>query len=132
MSERNPYIPAYIPEGSIRVSCIQHTNISVSDVQRSQEWYKRVFGAEWTEEQPRYLKLGTSEVHIAVRGEANPHPRNHFFCDFTRERHRYRRIRIRKTPGRAENGRRVLHVSIFFVFFSTCSCFCCNNMPFYR
>lgn len=78
MSERNPYIAAYVPEGSIRVSCIQHTNVSVSDVERSQEWYKKVFGAEWTEEQPRYLKLGTSEVHIAVRGEANPHPRNHF------------------------------------------------------
>ena len=78
MSERNPYIPAYAPEGSIRVSCIQHANISVSDVEQSQEWYKKVFGAEWTEEQPRYLKLGSSEVHIAARGDVNPHPRNHF------------------------------------------------------
>ena len=78
MSERNPYIPSYAPESSIRVSCIQHANISVSDVEKSQAWYKKVFGAEWTEDKPRYLKLGSSEVHIAVRGAPDPHPRNHF------------------------------------------------------
>ena len=78
MSERNPYIPAYAPEGSIRVSCIQHANVSTSDVGRSQQWYKKIFGAEWTEDQPRYLKLGSSEVHIAVRDEVKPHERNHF------------------------------------------------------
>ncbi len=78
MAERNPYIPAYVHEGSIRVSCIQHANVSVSDVKRSQEWYKKVFDAEWTEEKPRYLKLGSSEVHIAERGNVNPHEGNHF------------------------------------------------------
>ncbi|MDA0733795.1 MAG: VOC family protein [Chloroflexi bacterium] len=78
MSERNPYIPANVPEGSIRVSCIQHANVSTSDVKRSQEWYKKVFDAEWTEDQPRYLKLGSSEVHIAEREDVNPHERNHF------------------------------------------------------
>ena len=78
MAERNPYIPSFVTEDSIRVSCIQHTNISVSDIEQSQSWYKKVFAAEWTEDQPRYLKLGTSEVHIAVRGEPYPHPRNHF------------------------------------------------------
>jgi len=77
MAERNPYIPANVPEGSIRVSCIQHANVSTSDVKRSQEWYKKVFDAEWTEEQPRYLKLGSSEVHIAVRDDVKPHERNH-------------------------------------------------------
>lgn len=78
MAERNPYIPAYVPEGSIRVSCIQHANVSVSDIQRSQEWYKKVFDAEWTEQYPRYLKLGNSEVHIQVRENVNPHEANHF------------------------------------------------------
>ena len=77
MAERSPYAPA-VPEGSIKVSCIQHANVSVSNVKQSQEWYKKVFDAEWTEEQPRYLKLGSSEVHIAERGEPNPHQRNHF------------------------------------------------------
>ena len=78
MAERNPYIPSYIPENSIRVSCIQHTNVSTSNVKRTQEWYKKVFGAEWTEDKPRYLKLGSSEVHIAEREEVNAHERNHF------------------------------------------------------
>jgi lactoylglutathione lyase len=78
MAERNPYIPAFVSEGSIRVSCIQHANVSVSDVKQSQEWYKKVFNAEWTEERPRYLKLGSSEVHIAVREHVNPHEGNHF------------------------------------------------------
>ena len=78
MAERNPYVPAYVPDGSIRVSCIQHANVSTSDVQRSQEWYKKVFDAEWTEEHPRYLKLGSSEVHIAVREQVDAHERNHF------------------------------------------------------
>lgn len=78
MAERNPYITAYVPEDSIRVSCIQHANVSTSNVKRSQEWYKMVFGAEWTEEHPRYLKLGSSELHIAVRENVNPHERNHF------------------------------------------------------
>ena len=77
-AERNPYLAAYAPEGSIRVSCIQHTNVSTSDIARSQEWYKKVFDVEWTEENPRYLKLGTSELHIAVRDEVNAHERNHF------------------------------------------------------
>ena len=62
MSERNPYIPAYAPEGSIRVSCIQHANISVSDVEQSQEWYKKVFGAEWTEEPVSYTHLRAHET----------------------------------------------------------------------
>ena len=78
MAERNPNITAYVPEGSIRVSCFQHANVSTSDVKRSQEWYKKVFDAEWTEEPPRYLKLGSSELHIAVRENVNPHERNHF------------------------------------------------------
>ena len=78
MSERNPYIPPYIPENSIRVSCIQHVNLSVSDINRSQQWYKKVFGAQWTEADPRKLKLGTCEVHIAVRVDNHPNPRNHF------------------------------------------------------
>ena len=78
MAERNPYNTAYVSEGSIRVSCIQHTNVSTSDVKRSQEWYKKVFDAQWTEDKPRYLKLGSSEVHIAVREKVDPHERNHF------------------------------------------------------
>ncbi len=78
MAERNPYITAYVPADSIRVSCIQHANVSTSDVKRSQEWYQKVFGAEWTEDKPRYLKLGRSEVHIAVRDKVDAHERNHF------------------------------------------------------
>jgi catechol 2,3-dioxygenase-like lactoylglutathione lyase family enzyme len=78
MAERNPYIPAHVPDSSIRVSCIQHANVSTSNVKRSQEWYKKVFDAEWTEEHPRYLKLGSSELHIAEREEVNAHERNHF------------------------------------------------------
>jgi catechol 2,3-dioxygenase-like lactoylglutathione lyase family enzyme len=78
MAERNPYIPAYVPKDSIRVSCIQHANVATSDVKRSQEWYKKVFNAEWTEEHPRYLKLGNSELHIVERTDPRPHESNHF------------------------------------------------------
>ncbi len=77
MAERNPFIPAFVSAGSIRVSGIQHANVGTSDVARSQEWYKKVFDAEWTEEHPRYLKLGNSELHIAER-EVNAHQSNHF------------------------------------------------------
>ena len=55
--ERNPFTT---PRAE-RVSCIQHTNVETADVARSQEWYKNVFGAEWTEENPRFLRLGTIE-----------------------------------------------------------------------
>src|SRR5918996_62822 len=55
MAERNPYIPANVVAGSIKVSCIQHANVETTDVARSQEWYKKVFDVEWTEEHPRYL-----------------------------------------------------------------------------
>lgn len=78
MAERNPYVPAHATTGSIRVSCIQHANVATTDVKRSQEWYKKVFDAEWTEEHPRYLKLGNSELHIAERTDAKPHESNHF------------------------------------------------------
>ncbi len=78
MAERNPYIQAYVPAGSIRVSCIQHANVGTSDVKRSQEWYKKVFNAEWTEEHPRYLKLGNSELHIGERTDPKAHESNHF------------------------------------------------------
>ena len=66
MAERNPYTPAYMNSGSKRVSVIQHSNVETSDVARSQQWYKKVFDAEWTEEGPRFLKLGNSELHLHV------------------------------------------------------------------
>lgn len=78
MSERNSYIPPYTPENSIRVSCIQYVNLFVANIERSQQWYKKVFGAQWTEADPRQLKLGTCEVHIAVRSDSHPNPLNHF------------------------------------------------------
>ena len=78
MSERNPYIPAFVAESSNRVSCIQHANVETSDVVRSQEWYKKVFNAEWTEEGPRFLKLGTSELHLHVEPNPQAHQTNHF------------------------------------------------------
>ncbi len=77
MPERNPYAPTFT-RGSIQVSMIQHTNVETSDVPRSQEWYGKVFGAEWTEEGPRYLKLGNTELHLHVEVNPQPHPTNHF------------------------------------------------------
>ena len=77
MPERNPYAPAFT-KGSIQVAMIQHTNVETSDVPRSQEWYGKVFGAEWTEEGPRFLKLGNTEVHLHVEANPQPHPTNHF------------------------------------------------------
>jgi hypothetical protein len=47
-------------------------------VARSQEWYKKVFNAEWTEEGPRFLKLGSSELHLHEEPNPQPHPTNHF------------------------------------------------------
>ena len=78
MPERNPYIPAYEAAGSVRVSCIQHANVETSDVARSQDWYKKVFNAEWTEEGPRFLKLGNSELHLHEETNPQPHRTNHF------------------------------------------------------
>jgi lactoylglutathione lyase len=78
MSERNPYTPPFEAKGSYRVSCIQHANVETSDVARSQEWYKKVFNAEWTEEGPRFLKLGSSELHLHEETSPNPHRTNHF------------------------------------------------------
>jgi catechol 2,3-dioxygenase-like lactoylglutathione lyase family enzyme len=78
MAERNPYIPSYVPKGSKRVSCIQHANVETSDVARSQEWYAKVFDAEWTEEGPRFLKLGNSELHLHEEPNPQPHKTNHF------------------------------------------------------
>lgn len=72
--ERNPFTT---PTAS-RVSCIQHTNVETSDVARTQEWYKKVFDAEWTEENPRYLRLGSTELHIHVEANPQPHSSNHF------------------------------------------------------
>ncbi|MDE2843320.1 MAG: VOC family protein [Chloroflexota bacterium] len=77
MPERNPYMPTFA-KGSIKVSMIQHTNVETSDVPRSQEWYGKVFGAEWTEDGPRYLKMGNTEVHLHVEANPQPHPTNHF------------------------------------------------------
>ncbi len=77
MPERNPYMPTFT-KGSIQVSMIQHTNVETSDVPRSQDWYRRVFGAEWTEDGPRYLKLGNTELHLHVEANPQPHPTNHF------------------------------------------------------
>ena len=72
--ERNPFTT---PRAA-RVSCIQHTNVETADVARSQEWYKKVFDAEWTEENPRFLRLGTSELHLHVEAKPQPHDNNHF------------------------------------------------------
>ena len=77
MPERNPYMPTFT-QGSIKVSMIQHTNVETSDVPRSQDWYRRAFGAEWTEDGPRYLKLGNTELHLHVEANPQPHPTNHF------------------------------------------------------
>ena len=77
MPERNPYMPTFT-KGSIQVSMIQHTNVETSDVPRSQQWYGKVFGAEWTEDGPRYLKLGNTEVHLHVEANPQPHRTNHF------------------------------------------------------
>ena len=77
MPERNPYMPTFT-KGSRKVSMIQHTNVETSDVARSQEWYARVFDAEWTEEGPRFLKLGNTELHLHVEANPTPHPSNHF------------------------------------------------------
>ena len=78
MAERNPYTPAYVNTGSKRGSVIQHSNVETSDVARSQQWYKKVFDAEWTEEGPRFLKLGNSELHLHVEADPQPHRTNHF------------------------------------------------------
>ena len=78
MAERNPYPPSFVAEGSYKVSCIQHANVETSDVTRSQEWYKKVFNAEWTEEGPRFLKLGSSELHLHVESNPQAHRTNHF------------------------------------------------------
>jgi len=72
--ERNPFST---PNGS-RVACIQHANVETSNVARTQEWYKRVFDAEWTEENPRFLRLGSSELHIHQEAHPNAHKTNHF------------------------------------------------------
>jgi lactoylglutathione lyase len=77
MPERNPYMPTFT-KGSIKASMIQHSNVETSDVPRSQEWYGKVFGAEWTEEGPRFLKLGNTELHLHVEANPQPHPTNHF------------------------------------------------------
>ena len=78
MAERNPYLPANVTAGSKRVSVIQHTNVETSDVARSQQWYKKVFEAEWTEDGPRFLKLGSSELHLHEEPNPQPHRTNHF------------------------------------------------------
>ncbi len=78
MAERNPFVPSHITAGSKRVSVIQHANVETSDVARSQQWYKKVFQAEWTEEGPRFLKLGSSELHLHVEPNPQPHRTNHF------------------------------------------------------
>ncbi len=72
--ERNPFTT---PRTS-RVSCIQHANVETSDVARTQEWYRKVFDAEWTEENPRFLRLGSSELHIHEEASPQPHRSNHF------------------------------------------------------
>ena len=77
MPERNPYMPTFT-KGSIKASMIQHSNVETSDVARSQQWYARVFGAEWTEDGPRFLKLGNTELHLHVEPNPQPHPTNHF------------------------------------------------------
>ena len=78
MAERNPYIPSHSTSGSTGVSCIQHTNVETSNVARSQEWYKKVFNADWTDEGPRFLKLGNSELHLHEEPNPQPHNTNHF------------------------------------------------------
>ena len=78
MAERNPYPPSFVAEGSYKVSCIQHANVETSDVTRSQEWYKKVFQAEWTEDGQRFLKQGTSELHLHLEPNPQPHRTNHF------------------------------------------------------
>ena len=67
MAERNPYIPAYVNTGSNRVSVIQHTNVETSDVARSQQWYKKVFDAEWTEGRPPVLEVGNLGASSSCR-----------------------------------------------------------------
>ena len=74
MPERNPFIPVR----KTTVSCIQHANVETSNVPRSQEWYKKVFDAEWTAEGPRFLKLGNSELHLHEEAHPIPHKTNHF------------------------------------------------------
>ena len=72
--ERNPFTTT----ATNLVSCIQHTNVETSDVARSQEWYQKAFGAEWTEENPRFLRLGSTELHLHVEASPQPHQSNHF------------------------------------------------------
>ncbi len=72
--ERNPFTTT----ATSLVSCIQHANVETSNVARSQEWYKKVFDAEWTEEHPRFLRLGSSELHLHEEASPQPHQSNHF------------------------------------------------------
>ena len=37
-----------------------------------------MFDAEWTEENPRFLRLGSSELHLHVESTPQPHKSNHF------------------------------------------------------
>jgi catechol 2,3-dioxygenase-like lactoylglutathione lyase family enzyme len=57
---------------------INHIAISVSDLQRSKEWYCRMFGLKVIQESEASVLLGFGESMLVLRPDPNPGTISHF------------------------------------------------------
>lgn len=57
---------------------VNHVAISVSDLQRSKEWYCRTFGLRVIQENPESVLLGFGESMLVLREEGAPGTVSHF------------------------------------------------------
>lgn len=57
---------------------VNHIAISVSDLQRSKDWYCRTFGLRVIQENPESVLLGFGESMLVLREEGTPGTLSHF------------------------------------------------------
>lgn len=67
-----------------RISAIHHVNIPIRDIERTKEWYQRIFDAE-LQEHPRQLELylGSSELHCHLAKDPVFLETNHYAVEIT-------------------------------------------------
>ena len=67
-----------------RISAIHHVNIPIRDIERTKEWYQRIFDAE-LKEHPRQLELylGSSELHCHLAKDPVYLETNHYAVEIT-------------------------------------------------
>jgi catechol 2,3-dioxygenase-like lactoylglutathione lyase family enzyme len=67
-----------------RLRLIHHVNVSISDRERTRQWYEKVLGAEFLDRgagsnrRQLQLRLGAGEIHFSETSNPTPTPSSHF------------------------------------------------------